>query len=188
LLQEGITNEVTLVLANDLQEEINYSITVIRVEDLSGNAISEIITSFTFESPPIPGPGDLVINEIMADPTPVVSLPDAEFVELFNTSAQTFNLSGIKFADPSVVLNLPNRELAPGAFVILTDDDNAADLQPFGTVISFAAFPSLSNDGDELSLFNQNDELIDEVRYTSGYYNDPERDEGGYTLERIVKN
>ena len=39
-------------------------------------------------------PYSVVIDEIMADPSPVVGLPNTEFIELKNVSAQAFNLNG----------------------------------------------------------------------------------------------
>ncbi|MEI9955693.1 MAG: lamin tail domain-containing protein [Ferruginibacter sp.] len=42
---------------------------------------------------------DVVIDEIMADPTPQIGLPNNEWIELRNTSATTFNLAGWKIGD-----------------------------------------------------------------------------------------
>ena len=42
---------------------------------------------------------DVVITEIMADPSPVVGLPNAEFIEVKNVSSTPFNLNGWKISD-----------------------------------------------------------------------------------------
>jgi hypothetical protein len=51
----------------------------------------------------------VVINEIMADPSPVVGLPDAEFVEMYNTTTnKTFDLEGWTFSDGATTATLPS--------------------------------------------------------------------------------
>ena len=45
---------------------------------------------------------DIVIDEIMADPSPQVNLPNNEWIELRNTSGTTFNLLGWKIGDATV--------------------------------------------------------------------------------------
>ena len=44
---------------------------------------------------------DIVIDELMADPTPQISLPNNEWIELRNTSATAFNLLGWRIGDAS---------------------------------------------------------------------------------------
>ena len=44
---------------------------------------------------------DVVIDEIMADPTPQVGLPTNEWIEIKNTSQQAFDLKGWRIGDAS---------------------------------------------------------------------------------------
>ena len=49
---------------------------------------------------------DVVITEIMADPSPVVSLPNAEFIEIKNVSTNSFNLNGWRLSDASATATI----------------------------------------------------------------------------------
>ena len=87
---------VHLTFATPFTNAVAYTLTVNGVTDLSGNAINNGTANFSFYTPQ---QYDVVIDEIMADPTPQVGLPNSEWVELRNTSAFPINLQGWKLAD-----------------------------------------------------------------------------------------
>ncbi|TAE61192.1 MAG: hypothetical protein EAZ89_00830, partial [Bacteroidetes bacterium] len=67
-----------LTLTSALQNNITYIVSVNGLSDLAGNPITTPQTaSLSFFTPDVPQPGDVIINELMADPTPVLGLPDA---------------------------------------------------------------------------------------------------------------
>lgn len=161
-----------------------YSLLSSGAEDAAGNAATAASTDFTFIIPAVAGPRDVVINEIMADPSPTVGLPDAEFIEIHNPTTDAYDLTGWVITDGSTNGVLPAFNLLPGAFVILTDDANAALFPGFGDVLSIASFPSLNNDGDPLELKDDGGVVIDAVVYDIAWYNDDAKDDGGWTLEQ----
>jgi hypothetical protein len=55
----------------------------------------------------------------------------------------------------------------------------------FGTIISVTSFPSLDNDGDQLFLKAANGRTIHAVSYTSSWYQNEVKKDGGWTLEMI---
>lgn len=130
---------------------------------------------------------EIVINEIMADPSPPVGLPDAEFVELYNTTtADTFNLSGFTFTDGSSTATLGDYVLNPDEYVIVCPYSDTIALQGItANVLGVGSFPSLNNSGDNLELQNALGTIIDQVNYTDSWYADPAKEDGGWTLEQI---
>ena len=176
---------VHLTLTFPLQSGGNYVVFATGVEDLSGNASVNAQFTFDYFVADTAEYRDVVINEILADPTPTVGLPEAEFLEVHNrTINRTFDLSGWTIGDGSTTGTMPSVMLPPGGHAIVTDDSNAGLFTGFGTVVSVPTFPSLNNDTDPLVLRDNNGTLIDSVTYRIAWYADAVKDDGGWTLEQ----
>ncbi|MBK9382956.1 MAG: lamin tail domain-containing protein [Chitinophagaceae bacterium] len=129
---------------------------------------------------------DIVIDEIMADPSPQVGLPSNEWIELKNTSAAPVNLQNWRIGDTGGLSGpMPNFTLQPDSFVIVCTGSAVAAMSAFGTTISVTSFPSLDNDGDQLFLKAANGTTIHAIGYISGWYQNELKKEGGWTLEMI---
>lgn len=129
---------------------------------------------------------DIVINEIMADPSPQVGLPNNEWIELKNTTAAPVNLQNWRIGDASGQSGpIPNFTLQPDSFVIVCTGSAVAALSAFGTTILVTSFPSLDNDGDQLFIKAANGTIIHAIAYTAGWYQNDLKKEGGWTLEMI---
>ncbi|MBK6776956.1 MAG: lamin tail domain-containing protein [Flavobacteriales bacterium] len=162
-----------------------YTLSASAAQDAAGNAAPLANINFTYVVPAVAGPRDVVINEIMADPSPVVGLPDAEYVEILNTTtASSFDLSGWTFSDGSTTGTLASFILTPGMYAIVVDDANTALFTGVANVISVTSFPSMNNDGDPLSLKDAGGVVIDAVTYDLSWYNDAAKEDGGWSLEQ----
>ena len=129
---------------------------------------------------------DVVIDEIMADPSPQIALPNSEWVELKNTTAFSINLQNWRIGDATGQSGpMPNFVLQPDSFVIVCTGSAVAAMSAFGTTISVTSFPSLDNDGDQLFIKAANGTIIHAIAYTSGWYQNDLKKEGGWTLEMI---
>lgn len=129
---------------------------------------------------------DVIITEIMADPTPVIGLPNAEFVEIKNISATAFSLNGWKLSDGTSTGTInTNFILQPDSIVILCSTGNVVTLSPFGRAVGVTGFPSLDNNGDIISLRSPQDKTIHAVSYAIEWYQNEVKKDGGWSLEMI---
>ena len=129
---------------------------------------------------------DIVIDEIMADPSPQTGLPNNEWVELKNVSATPVDLQGWRIGDASGQSGaMPSFILQPDSFVIVCTGSAVANLSVFGNVISVTSFPSLGNDGEMLFLKSSSGMVIHAVEYSSSWYGNEIKKDGGWTLEMV---
>ncbi|HEY6503226.1 MAG TPA: lamin tail domain-containing protein [Chitinophagaceae bacterium] len=129
---------------------------------------------------------DVVIDELMADPTPQIGLPNNEWIELKNTTASPINLQNWRIGDATGQSGpMPNFILQPDSFVIVCTGSAVAAMSAFGTTISVTSFPSLDNDGDQLFLKAANGLIIHAISYTLSWYQNEVKKDGGWTLEMI---
>jgi hypothetical protein len=174
---------VHLTFATSFTNAVNYTLSVNGVKDLAGNEISNGSANFSFYTPQ---QYDVVIDEIMTDPTPQVGLPANEWIELRNVSAFDINLQGWTLNDlTGQTGTMSNFILQPDSFVIVCTGSAVPDLMPFGKVISVTNFPLLGNDVDLIALFSRERKTIHAVQYTSAWYQNELKKNGGWTLEMI---
>lgn len=178
-------NEVTLSWAAPFVNQQVNTLTINNLRDLAGNILVADHKEFIFTQIDQAGPYDLLITEIMADPTPVIGLPDAEYLEIYNTGHGVFNLGDYKIRVGTTEKVLPDSLIHPGEFVILTDDANISSLSAFGRVIALASMPALTNSGTSLALINDAGAILHDVNYTLSWYNDAVKSNGGWSLEMI---
>lgn len=179
---------VHLTFATPFTSAILNTLTVTNVQDLSANAISSATTTFTYFAPVTATYKDIIINELFADPSPVVGLPSTEFIEIYNRGTNTFNLNGWKFTDGTSTATLSSRTLAPGQYLIICPIADTASWSVLGPTMGVSSFPSLNNAGDNLTLKDNLLTIIDSVNYADTWYQDAVKADGGWTLELINPN
>ena len=177
---------VHLNFTTSFQENKNYTLSINGVADLNANSItSPINKTFSYS---VSNYRAVVINEIFADPTPTVALPEKEFIELYNTTSSTINLNNWQFVNTTTAKTLPSFSLSPDQFVILCSETDTASFSPYGKVIGIPSWTSLSNSGDSLTLLDNYANVIDIVTYTDSWYKNSSKSSGGWTLELINPN
>ena len=126
----------------------------------------------------------VIIDELMVDPSPQIGLPNHEWLELKNITTLPINLSGWKISDAGSSSGpLPNFILQPDSLVIVCGTSAIAAMSVLGTAIAVTSFPSLDNNGDLVSLKDNEGRTIHSVVYTIEWYNNALKKDGGWTLE-----
>jgi hypothetical protein len=174
---------VHLSFANNFPGSTILQLTVNGVMDLSNNTLTNGTATFSFFTAT---QYDVVIDEIMADPTPVTGLPDAEWIELKNTTAFDINLQGWSLGKAGSQSGpMPAFILKADSFVVVTTGSAVTLLAPFGPAISVGSFPSLNNTGDLLYLRSPQGIIVHAVEYADSWYRNELKKAGGWTLEMI---
>ena len=132
---------------------------------------------------------DVVIAEIMADPSPQVGLPGNEWIELKNISSFPINLQNWRIGDSNGQSGpMLNFLLQPDSQVIVCTGSAVTAMSTFGNTISVTSFPSLDNDGEEIVLKSSDGKIIHVVNYSANWYQNELKKQGGWTLEMIDAN
>lgn len=129
------------------------------------------------------GYNSVQITEIMADPTPVVGLPDAEYIELRNVTTQPISLKGWRLQIGSGSAILPDSLVPAGSYLIVCSRNTSGLLAGLGRVIGLTSF-SLANAGAVLTLRNSKGQLVYSVAYQDTWWPSDKR-AGGYALEQV---
>jgi len=181
-----VDNEsVILSFAQALEANAIYTLTVNGVRDCSENTLEN--GTITLAIPQTAERFDVVINEIMADPEPIVELPAIEYLELYNKSDKTIDLAGWILKDLTKEIELSSYLLLPDSYVLLVNPEDAnilnENVAPTLGVDGLGK-GQLNNENDQLSLYNEKGELIFSVFYNDSWYgNDARVKAGGHSLE-----
>ena len=176
---------VSLSFNSKFPNGVENIISIVNISDLAGNITVTISESFTFISYSPSLNKDVILTEILADPTPSLGLPDAEFIELYNRSKAPFNLVNWSFQAGTSSTTFINQVILPKQYLIVTNAKNVGKLSPFGKVLGLSSFPVLPNGGTSLILRNDKGQLIDSLKYSTAWYRNSDKSEGGYSLELI---
>jgi hypothetical protein len=176
---EGLN--VSLFFDKKFQNGVTYQLTVSNISDLSGNVMEPYQTEFSFYTAK---EFDVVFNEIFPDPNPSVGLPGYEFLELYNRTENNISLKGWTLTIGSSEKSFENVVIPKNGYLIVGKDDAAGDYAPYGLFYGFGTF-SLVNSGQTLMLKDQHGDLIAEVRYDDTWYRDPDKEDGGWSMEEI---
>ena len=161
----------------------NYTLHIERTEDRSGN-IGQISASFVYFNFQLADPYEILVTEIMADPSPALGLPECEYVEIFNRSSGYFRMSDYTLSDDSRQVFLPDEVLSPGEYAIVMDEDCCEVYDTAVKVWCLENVPAFNNDADVVEILDYVGRSIHRVPYERSWHSDGQ-EEGGWSLEMI---
>lgn len=151
------------------------------IKDLYGNKMSAVVTAFSWYDPKR---YNVVINEIMADPSPPQLLPEYEYLELYNTTSLPLDLSGWVLTIGTSEKELSGLRMASQGYHIIAKEEAENSFSDYGQFYGLESF-SLTNSGQDIILCNEKGEMISGIHYTDHWYRDEDKKEGGWSLEQI---
>jgi hypothetical protein len=129
---------------------------------------------------------ELLMTEILADPSPSVGLPSAEFVEIRNVSQRTLRLDGCRLSDGVSGGTIGTGiQLEPDSLLILCSRSFAGNYATYGRTLGLSSFPAIDNDGESLLLISPEGVVIHAMQFDISYYGNPLKAAGGWSLEMI---
>jgi hypothetical protein len=174
-----------VIYLENLTNGSTYTVTIDSIQDLAGNYTTPKDFTFTYFIAHPVHTKDIIITEIMADPSPVVQLPEAEYLEVYNRSSYPVSFSGWHLEDPTTSAQLPSVILMPDSYLLFASTTNAPK---FSKAVGVVSFPSLGNLGDRIVLRDPNGIAIDSIVYNTSWYHSSEKSDGGWSLELIDVN
>ncbi|HEX2969501.1 MAG TPA: lamin tail domain-containing protein [Bacteroidales bacterium] len=171
-----------IVFADDFSNKKRDTLYISGLCDITGNCSDRIGLDFMALRP---DPGDIIISEIMADPVPSVSLPEAEYIEITNLTDYSFNTKNwtVQSGDQSYLFT--ERVLKPREIVILCHKSDTLAFCKYGSVYGFSSFPALPDNSRLISISDSAGILVHGVEYSQSWYNNDLKSEGGWSLEII---
>jgi hypothetical protein len=175
-------NKVILYLGTALLQNTLYTCTVTdTIKDCAGNTAYSLTKPFAiYDAKQF----DVEITEIMADPDPPISLPNYEYIELYNRTVYPISLHKWKIQMGSTTSVIPDITINPNDYILLTTTTGSSALSAFAPTAGVTSF-SLTNSGTTLTVFDSLSRIISEISYTDDWYRDSYKMNGGWSLEQI---
>ena len=175
---------VHLTFASQFTLGTLYTLSISGVQDAAGNTMIASQHQFVYY---FPQRYDVVFNEVMADPSPYVGIPEFEYTELYNRTDVPINVKNWKFTYGTTTKLLPDAVILPDSFMVLTTDDALVYLLGYGNVVEVPALSTtaLTNNGQTLILQDSSGNIIHTLVYSIDWYGNPDKEDGGWSLEQI---
>ncbi len=126
---------------------------------------------------------DVVISEVMADPTPGVGLPAVEYLELYNRTSRPCQLRGWSLQIGTTIKELPDFLLDSMSFVSIIANKNESIWMPICPHHIVLSSLSITDGGQQIILYDDHKRIIHAVFFQKEWHSEPIKRDGGWSLE-----
>ena len=177
------TEKITLYFLEKLGSKQPHTLTLKNICDKQQNCQKDTSINLLYVEPKL---HEVLLTELLVDPSPSVGLPDAEYIEIYNNSDVPIPLNNLTLADESKTFPFPFTQivLLPQEFLLLFNPKDSALFNAYGQKLAMN-LPVLGNEGKTIFLLNQKLDTIHTYTYNLDSYQDPKKSQGGYSLEMI---
>ena len=123
---------------------------------------------------------DIIINEIFADPTPSIGLPEYEYLELYNTTGSAIDLTNWTITIGSTDKIFPSSVIESDSFVILIKEDVFDSFQNniskigFSSILDFLLFLNTKGLGTySFKFLSETSSVEYHLSYQTKYFSGP---------------
>jgi len=168
---------------DELEDRVEHTIQIEDIHDIAGNKMEKFEGKFCFAKI---RRNDILITEIMSNPRPIVGLHDCEYIELHNFGVpDTVILKNWRLRINNSNKNLPEIRIPPNQYVFLVanscngyDDETETNMYRVSSL-------GIAMAGVQIVLFNETNEIIHEVKFSSSWHRNKHKANGGWSLEMI---
>jgi YD repeat-containing protein len=187
-------HRVELLFAEPFLPGVRYHLAIrSQLSDCAGNNLLPGTTG-SFELPALPRAGDVVINEVLYDPWP----GGAEYVEIYNRSGKTMDLSDLRMATPedaksqeeAYIPLAPNSRLFySGEYRVFTREPEIVEqyytVEDPESLMEMERMPVLVNRHGTLVLAREDLHVVDRLAYHGDMHFPLHGSAKGASLERV---
>jgi len=175
-------DQLVLSFEQSFPDGISCKLQIRNIKDKNGNIAPASEHDFVYY---IPKKNDVIINEIMADPSPSVGLPEYEYIELMNRSDYHIDMNQWTMECGNTIVTFPEILLPPASFLLLISTNAEEQFKKYGSCVPvFTSRTSLQNTGDLIKMLDKNRNLITWLNYSDEWYSNDFYRRGGWSLER----
>ncbi|MFC2086794.1 hypothetical protein ACFLSA_01335 [Bacteroidota bacterium] len=178
----GKSNELKIDLKKGFSYDTPYTIIVREISDYCGNNLDLYADTLIYHKTK---PNEIVISELMLDPSDPVNLPEHEYLELYNNSIYPVFLNDWKIQIGNIIHKIPLCQFEPKSYFIICDEDAVQKFEKYGKILGIKGLSALPNTGNMIQLLDENDNQQFFLEYSVDWIKEFYKRNGGWSLEMI---